>query len=194
VAGDVVGRVGSVLDGKSRASIGHEFTIADVTEHLDLFDELQISVCIGGGWGVDALLGEQTRPHSDLDIVLGTAESEALEAALRERGFTDSYTADHTAWNFVVEDARGRRIDFHVVEFAEDGRITYGPPERGYEFPPESLSGSGVIGGRTVICHPPDFQVEAHTGYELTPKDLADVQALHERFGIPLPAEYRDTP
>ena len=27
-----------------------------------------IEIWIDGGWGVDALLGTQTRPHSDVDI------------------------------------------------------------------------------------------------------------------------------
>jgi lincosamide nucleotidyltransferase A/C/D/E len=29
-----------------------------------------IPIWLDGGWGVDALLGEQTRPHDDLDIVV----------------------------------------------------------------------------------------------------------------------------
>ena len=37
---------------------------------LDLFDELDIKVWIDGGWGVDALLGECTREHQDLDIIV----------------------------------------------------------------------------------------------------------------------------
>jgi len=31
---------------------------------------LGIEIWLDGGWGVDALLGEQTRPHKDLDIVV----------------------------------------------------------------------------------------------------------------------------
>jgi len=31
---------------------------------------LGIEIWLDGGWGVDALLGEQTRPHEDLDIVV----------------------------------------------------------------------------------------------------------------------------
>ncbi len=45
-------------------------TIADVHGVLDLCDELGITVWMDGGWGVDALLGTQTRPHRDLDIVI----------------------------------------------------------------------------------------------------------------------------
>ena len=27
-------------------------------------------VWMTGGWGIDALLGEQTRPHKDLDLII----------------------------------------------------------------------------------------------------------------------------
>ena len=45
-------------------------TAADV---IDLYSELEhlgIAIWADGGWGVDALLGQQTRTHSDLDIVV----------------------------------------------------------------------------------------------------------------------------
>jgi lincosamide nucleotidyltransferase A/C/D/E len=35
---------------------------------LRLLDDHDVQVCVGGGWGVDALLGEQTRRHADLDV------------------------------------------------------------------------------------------------------------------------------
>jgi lincosamide nucleotidyltransferase A/C/D/E len=33
-------------------------------------EKLGIEIWVDGGWGVDALLGEQTRPHKDLDIAI----------------------------------------------------------------------------------------------------------------------------
>ena len=122
-------------------------------EHLDLFDALGIKVWIGGGWGVDALLGKQTREHDDLDIVIEGRDCETLRAALEERGFEGIYTDDQSAWNFVMADPSGRPIDFHVVDLAEDGTGIYGPAENG-DFPAESLTGTGVIGGRTSWLQP----------------------------------------
>ena len=49
---------------------------------LDLFDELGIKVWIDGGWGVDALLGECTRKHQDLDIIISWEDSGILTEAL----------------------------------------------------------------------------------------------------------------
>lgn len=42
----------------------------DVVELLQLFQQNGIEVFVDGGWGVDALLGKQTRLHTDLDIAL----------------------------------------------------------------------------------------------------------------------------
>lgn len=43
----------------------------DVLALYTALHELGIQIWIDGGWGVDALLGEQTRPHQDLDIASG---------------------------------------------------------------------------------------------------------------------------
>ena len=42
----------------------------DVLEIVAYLDAAGVRVWLDGGWGVDALLGEQTRPHKDLDIVV----------------------------------------------------------------------------------------------------------------------------
>ena len=45
---------------------------------VDLVEALQTQgahPCVGGGWGVDALLGHQTRDHSDLDLWLPAKSS-----------------------------------------------------------------------------------------------------------------------
>ena len=47
----------------------------------DLFGSHGITVWVDGGWGVDALLGRQTRPHSDLDIALRHSDIPKLRAS-----------------------------------------------------------------------------------------------------------------
>ena len=37
----------------------------DVIELLKLLEQQEIGVVVDGGWGVDALLGSQTRPHDE---------------------------------------------------------------------------------------------------------------------------------
>lgn len=43
---------------------------ADVVGFVKLLREYGIEPCLDGGWGVDALLGRQTRLHADLDIAV----------------------------------------------------------------------------------------------------------------------------
>jgi lincosamide nucleotidyltransferase A/C/D/E len=163
-----------------------ETTIADVHCYLDLFDSLGISVWIDGGWGVDALLGDQTRVHEDLDIVLPETDAAALRAALFESDHVDIPRDDTRAWNFVMGLPGVRQIDFHVVVFDHSGDGIYGPPENGDRFPASAFTGVGRIGGRPVQCMSAEYQVTSHTGYPLSLTDLADVVALRDRFGVAL--------
>src|SRR4051812_46761814 len=43
-------------------------TAADVVELVRVLRVHNVDVVLDGGWGVDALLERQTRPHADLDI------------------------------------------------------------------------------------------------------------------------------
>jgi lincosamide nucleotidyltransferase A/C/D/E len=45
-----------------------------VAEILGRLDGAGIWYCVEGGWGVDALLGEQTREHDDLDLAVRLEE------------------------------------------------------------------------------------------------------------------------
>lgn len=169
---------------------GVETTLDDVRWYLDLSDALRISVWIDGGWGVDALLGGQTRPHEDLDIVIPRSDSVLLRAELFKAAHVDIPMDDTRPWNFVMGEPGVRQIDFHVVEFNESGDGIYGPPENGQKFPASAFTGSGTIGGRPVRCMSVEYQVDSHTGYPLTQKDLADVVALRDRFGVKLNPEH----
>jgi lincosamide nucleotidyltransferase A/C/D/E len=165
---------------------GVETTLDDVYWYLDLFDILRIDVWIDGGWGVDALLGGQTRPHEDLDIIIEKSNSDLLRLELQRSGHVDIPQDDTRAWNFVMGEPGVRLIDFHVIVFDESGAGIYGPPENGQMLPASAFTGQGSIGGKEVRCMSAEYQVSSHTGYPLTQQDLADVRALHERFGVPL--------
>ena len=44
--------------------------ITDVKQILQLAIDAEIKVFLDGGWGVDALLGHQSRVHNDIDILV----------------------------------------------------------------------------------------------------------------------------
>jgi lincosamide nucleotidyltransferase A/C/D/E len=168
-----------------------EMTTGDVLGFLDLMNAHGIRIWLDGGWAVDACLGSQTRRHGDLDIVIEQRDVAAVVAALERVAYTPVPRPDTRAWNFVLGDDAGHQIDFHVIVLGEDGRGVYGPPENGESYPTEALTGKGTINGRTVDCVTPEWLVRFHTGYQLDETDWADVSALCERFGIPVPSEYR---
>ena len=149
-----------------------------------------IDVRIDGGWGVDALLGEQSRDHADLDVVVEQRDVPRLRTWLEDRGYADVERDDTSPWNFVLGDVAGHEIDVHVIRLDEQGNGLYGPPERGVMYPADSLSGVGRIGDLTVKCISPEWLVRFHTGYELKATDIHDVKLLCRRFGIEPPEEY----
>jgi lincosamide nucleotidyltransferase A/C/D/E len=172
-------------------SVGRpEMTAQDVCDVLSLTDSHGIRIWLDGGWAVDACLGSQTRHHSDLDIVIEERHLALVTTALERRGYAPVPRPDTRAWNFVLGDAAGRQIDFHVIVLDENGRGRYGPPGTKDYFPAEALAGRGTVNGRTVDCITPEWLVRFHTGYEVDATDWADVSALCQRFGIPLPSEY----
>ena len=160
---------------------------ADMTHwFLNLFEELGLNVWIDGGWGVDALLGECTREHQDLDIIISWEDAAVLTETLRARDFVDIYTDDRSDRNFVLGHPSHGMIDFHVVERTEDGGAVYGPGEIDWVITASELNVIGYIGGREVGCLSVDYQVRSHTGYALKDTDYADMRALHGRYGVQL--------
>jgi lincosamide nucleotidyltransferase A/C/D/E len=151
---------------------------------------LGILVWVDGGWGVDALLGEQTRTHRDLDIAIQEQDLPRLREFLEARGYGEVRRHDSKPWNFVLGDRHGREIDIHVIVLDGAGNGILGPVEKGQMYPAAALKGVGTLGATRVRCISPEWMVKFHSGYELTEKDYEDVSALCRKFGLALPAEY----
>jgi lincosamide nucleotidyltransferase A/C/D/E len=138
---------------------------------------------------VDALLGEQTRPHDDLDIVMAMGQLDAARDALRALGFV--LAVDELPTRCVLRDAGDRRIDVHPVTFdREGGGLQQQPDGPPFRYPPEGLAGTGTIAGRPVRCLSPELQLRCHLGYEPDDDDCHDVRLLCERFGLAMPKPY----
>ena len=159
---------------------------SEVIAIVQLLNQSDIRVCVDGGWGVDALLGEQTRPHSDLDIAVQHKDVPQVRALLAGRGYQDVPRDDSWECNFVLGNARGYQVDIHSYTFDAQGRLVYG-----VAYPFDSLNGSGSIAGEFVKCITPEWLVKFHTGYPLDKVDYQDVRRLCQRFGIKIPDEYQ---
>lgn len=156
-----------------------------VIELYNLFEDSGVEVWVDGGWGVDALLGEQTREHVDLDIAINHKDEVKMRELLDQRGYKVVKTNDKTNWVYVLGDGQ-HEIDVHVFGFDKAGNNTYGT-----KYPKDSLTGAGKINGQTVRCIDPKWMVQFHTRYELADTDRHDVKALCAKFGIPLPEKYK---
>lgn len=159
---------------------------------VEVLEDAGIAVWVDGGWAVDAVLGEQTREHIDLDVVVEVAALQRLRALLAARGFVDVARADTRPWNFVLGAPDGRQVDVHAVAFDQHGNGVYGPATDGVAYPAEALTGSGVIAGRRVRCVAPAWLLRFRSGYEPRAVDRLDVAALCARFDLEVPEAYRD--
>jgi lincosamide nucleotidyltransferase A/C/D/E len=157
----------------------------DAVAVLDALRSRGISAWVHGGWGVDAL-GEQTRDHDDLDLVVQVEDGPRIAAALSGLGYRVAKGAPPT--NLMLLDQVGHQIDLHPVRFApnRDGidRMETGED---WPFPAAGFAGHGRIGGRQVRCLTPEVEALTHEGYELDAEDQQDLEALRRSFGVEVP-------
>jgi lincosamide nucleotidyltransferase A/C/D/E len=158
----------------------------DVLAVLATLTAARLAVWLDGGWGVDALLGEQTRPHEDVDIVVELGRVEDVAAALRPLGFT--VTEDYLPTRAVLRSDDGRQIDLHPVTLDHEGTgWQAGASPDGTDCPyPADEFGLGRVAGREVPCLTAVVQVEHHAGYEPRERDRQDMAALAAAFGVDL--------
>ncbi len=149
-------------------------------------EEYGIRFWVMGGWGVDALLRRQTRPHKDLDILVLLDDLPRLRQWLDAHGFTLKLVwqesrrlgEEANGWPtaFVVADPQGREVDVHVIDIGPDGRIV-----QHYDDPwplPDAITGQGSIAGKKVPCVSKETQLAMHTGYSLPDGHLRDLELL----------------
>jgi lincosamide nucleotidyltransferase A/C/D/E len=163
-----------------------EMSAEDVVEFLRFMEVNGIGIHLDGGWGVDALLGRQTRSHEDVDIAVQQKDVPAMRRSLAARGYRELRSPDAKDFNFVLSDSQGRKIDVHSYTFDKQGNHIYG-----IAYPIDSLTGTGMINGHAVKCISAAWAVKFHTQYEPDETDFRDVQALCKRFDIPLPDSYK---
>jgi lincosamide nucleotidyltransferase A/C/D/E len=162
---------------------------ADVVEILGWLGAAGADVWLDGGWGVDALVGEQTREHKDLDLIVRDAHESRMREVLATHWFTQVRGVPQ---NFVLADERGREVDVHPVRFDDqgDGHLL---TEDGEPFghSAEAFASTGSISGCRVACLSAEAQMSNHSwGYTPGDTDVHDMRLLHDRLGTPLLGPY----
>ena len=154
----------------------------DVVEVLDMLNGARVRHWVGGGWGVAALAGRQTREHRDLDLAVNAEDLGRCLEVLDQLGY-----AAETDWLPVRIELRApgaRWVDVHPVRFSADGHGRQpGLDGEHFDYPPAAFT-SGSIAGRLVNCLSAQQQRRFRTGYEHCPQDihdLAELDALRNR-------------
>ena len=158
---------------------------ADIVDLLKKTEHIGVDMWICGGWGVDALIGCQMRPHNDIDLFVQKKDKKTFTEMLLSNGYCETKTEYTTDDNPVWCDTCNRIIDLHLFEFAEAGMFRF----ENELYPSDILNGKGTIGGITVCCLTAEAQLRYHQGYEQKEKDRHDVLLLCKTFGFAIPEE-----
>jgi lincosamide nucleotidyltransferase A/C/D/E len=164
-------------------------TAEDVLEVMRCLNQGRIRAWLDGGWGVDALLEEQTREHEDLDLVIELGRSDDALRVLKGLGY--EIKLDERPTRLELGAAGDREVDLHTIVFDKGGggvqRLQDG---RSYRYPPAGFEGNGKVAGRLLPCMTAEVQLQCHMGYEPADTDRRDVNLLIERFHLPRPPGY----
>jgi lincosamide nucleotidyltransferase A/C/D/E len=168
----------------------------DVVHVYQLLSSNHIQVWLIGGWGIDALLQEQTRPHKDLDIIVLVDDVAWMREFLGRERYTLAYlwsenimvldtVGAETPTGFVLRDPEGREVDVHAMRMDDRGvGVPAWAVKEGLVFTGEDLAGRGSIAGIEVRCITAERQVVCHRGYDLPESHLNDMERLKRKFGV----------
>ena len=87
----------------------------EVFRVLDALAESGIPAWLEGGWGVDALVGRQTRAHRDLDLDIDASQEAEALSVLRRLGY--EVETDWRPNRVELVAAGGRWVDLHPLQF-----------------------------------------------------------------------------
>jgi lincosamide nucleotidyltransferase A/C/D/E len=150
--------------------------LAEVRQILTGQREAGCRIWVAGGWGVDALVGGQTRSHRDLDLAVDADDASDVVLALVRRGYhleTDwlpvraEFAAAAKGW-----------VDVHPVVFDDLGHGRQADLNGGHlDYPPAAFD-VGCLGGMTLPCLSREQQLRFHSGYEPRAVDVHDLELL----------------
>lgn len=156
--------------------VAEVMSLSEVTLVLRALDEAGCRYWIEGGWGVDALVGRQTRPHRDLDVDLDAAQEARALTVLHGLGY-----AVETDWrpNRVELAAAGRGwVDLHPLTIESHGSARQAALGGGFHVFPASYFTVGRLDDRPVPCVTREAQIAFRQGYELRAVDHHDLRVL----------------
>jgi lincosamide nucleotidyltransferase A/C/D/E len=151
-------------------------SLSDVIAVLAAVRSVGCRFWLEGGWGVDALVGHQTRPHRDVDLDFDAEFETDLLEVLAGLGY-----AVETDWRpnrVELVAARGRWVDLHPLVIDANGDARQAALDGGWHEFDKSWFTTGSLGGVPVPCMSVEAQRLFHSGYERREVDLLDLSVL----------------
>ena len=162
---------------------------SEVVRVLAALEAAGVDAAITGGWGVDALLGRQTRPHGDVDVGIAATNVDRAIDALAAIGY--ALHEDRRPARIVLR-ARAGVVDLHPIAWTSTGEgVQQGFDDVVITYPVGSLDALGTIAGETVRCGTPELQLAFHESAAPRPTDRQDMALLAAAFDLHLPQAYR---
>ena len=152
-------------------------TAAEVVQIVAWLDANGVVYQVNGGWGVDALVGRQTRPHQDLDVFIDEGAEADFMAWLTSRGYR--VTEDWRPVRVQLSSPLGQ-VDVHAMRLDSAGNgVQHGLDGEEYLHPAEQRV-TGLIDGQAVVVASAERARELRGGYPPRAVDLHDLALLDE--------------
>ncbi len=133
---------------------------SEVLRVIAALHETGVTAGISGGWGIDALLGRQTRPHGDVDLGIDATQLDLALSQLIQIGYR--VVRDERPARVELA-AEAGRVDLHPIDWNDDGTgIQTGFEAERFVYPPGSLDAPGTVDGESVRCATPELQLAFH--------------------------------
>lgn len=163
------------------AGVTKGLTAAEALRVLSALNGVGLRTWVAGGWGVDALLGRQTRVHRDLDLALDVTHGTLDRALTAMESLDYKVETDWRPTRVELVAPSARWVDVHPVVFDEQdtgwqANLDGLPP---FRYSPHAFT-EGSINGSGVGCLSVAQQLLFHSGYPPRPHDLADIAVLKE--------------
>lgn len=145
---------------------------------LNLLDMSEIRYWVDGGWGVDILVGAQTRAHRDVDIDFDASCTDKLLQLLKNNGY--EVVTDWSPVRIELYHSQLGYIDIHPFVLNDDGTARQANLDgEWYEFEADFF-GTADFNGRIIPCISAKGQKVFHTGYELREVDKHDIRNIEK--------------
>ena len=143
---------------------------------LDLLVQCDVPAWVAGGWGVDALVGRESRTHDDLDVLIPEAAPDRARRRLVAAGF--AVTLDELPTRFEMALTTFGVVDLHPIQIDAGGSRLALPDGGWWTYSRGALDAEGKIGTRRCCCLSAYEQLRLHHGYEPRDIDRADIALL----------------